>query len=435
MVPANAVLKVRMTFPYKNHLIINAFRMSVSNKSPDLLGPEIDPQGTLRDRFVKTIHPATRAINEQLKRLQDQLADLRKEIPDTPIMRELPADRKRETHVHLRGNFLDQAKEIVQPRIPVAFSTEHPLDAEETEQPIDRAAVARWLCSDNNPLTARVMVNRVWARLFGMGIVETEEDFGSQGTYPSHPQLLDWLAVDYRRNGWSLKSLLKSIVLSATYRQTAAVDEVRLRKDPRNRWLSRGPRFRLSAETVRDQALASSGLLTDRIGGPSVFPPQPPGIWKSTYSDLKWNDADGADRYRRGVYTFLKRTSPHPAMLAFDAGSGEVCQIRRIRTNTPMQSLVTLNDKAFFEAAGALAAKMVASSERLEDQIIHGFRRVLIRKPDAAEIERLVQLYQAVDEDLVDEQLLSSAGVQQGDSAMIAVANVILNLDETLMKP
>ena len=298
----------------------------------------------------------------------------------------------------------------------------------------NRLTVARWLMQPENPLTARVMVNRLWARLFGIGLVETEEDFGTQGLPPSHPELLDWLAVDFRQQSWSIKTLLRKIVLSATYRQSSAASTEQRKQDPRNRLLSRGPRFRLPAETVRDQALAASGLLTQKVGGPSVMPPQPSGVWKTTYNGGTWKNAQGPDRYRRGLYTYRKRTSPYPAMITFDAGSGEVCQIRRVRTNTPLQALVTLNDTAFLEAAGALAAQMEKIDGTLEQQITHGFRRVLIRPPRASEVKRLIELYHNLE--LADGAALQKAsGETANDPRLIAVANVLLNLDETLMKP
>ena len=391
------------------------------------------------------LHPTpTKAQSEQLTQLQTQLntappdqkatfekqlADLKKQIPSTPILRELPANQQRKTHVHLRGNFLDQAPEDLSPQVPAAFGT-LPADT-----PPDRAAFARWLCAPENPLTARVMVNRIWARLFGTGFVETEEDFGLQGSYPTHPELLDWLAVDYREGGWKLKSLLRTIVLSSTYQQSSKVTPLGLKKDPSNSLLSRGPRFRLSAEAIRDQALAASGLLTQKPGGPSVFPPQPDGVWKTTYSNLKWVNATDENRYRRGLYTFLKRTSPHPAMSAFDAGSGEVCQIRRIRTNTPLQSLITLNDPAFLEAAVALSQKMSAAGPDLPAQITHGFQRVLIRKPNDRELDRLQKLYHDVGPDLSAGGFPKSADLPDGNPGLIAVAHLILNLDETLTKP
>jgi hypothetical protein len=288
----------------------------------------------------------------------------------------------------------------------------------------------------SNPLTARVMVNRIWARLFGVGLVETEEDFGTQGLAPTHPQLLDWLAVDFRDQGWSIKQLIRGIVLSSTYRQSSRGSQSQFASDPQNRLLGRGPRFRLSAEVVRDQALAVSGLLSRQIGGPSVMPPQPGGVWKSTYSGEDWKNAEGPDRYRRGLYTYLKRTSPYPAMVTFDAGSGEVCQIRRVRTNTPLQALVTLNDTAFVEAAGGLASQMEKAADSLEQQIAYGLQRVLIRAAEPGEIDRLVALYNELGSDLKDgEAFLKSAGRQSGDPRMLAIANVLLNLDETLTKP
>jgi len=372
-------------------------------------------------------------MQARLDRANQALAEARAAIPKTPVLRELPANKRRETRIHIRGNFLDKGA-IVDPGVPEVFGN-WPAGA-----PRNRLGMARWLMQPENPLTARVMVNRIWARLFGTGLVETEEDFGTQGQAPSHPELLDWLAVDFRENGWSWKKLLRTIVLSSTYRQSAASTEKKRSVDPQNRLLSRGPRFRLPAETIRDQALFASGLLTVKLGGPSVMPPQPPGIWKSTYSNLKWETDSGGDRYRRALYTYWKRTSPYPAMITFDAGTGEVCQIRRVRTNTPLQALVTLNDPAFVEAAGALARRMEATPGTLREKLTRGFRLVLIRPPDDTELARLSKLHAALDE--VDSQdpeaaarLLASAGRKEGSAALLGVANVLLNLDETLMKP
>lgn len=375
----------------------------------------------------------SQADEKTVKQAREAIANLKKSFPKTPIMRDLPANKQRTTHIHDRGNFLSPA-DAVKPAVPNVFGN-WPVEA-----PQNRLGVAEWITQPANPLTARVMANRVWARLFGVGIVETEEDFGAQGLPPSHPQLLDWLAVDFRENGWSLKHLLKTIVMSATYQQSSTVTPERLKHDPNNRLLSRGPRFRLSAELVRDQALSASGLLSEKVGGPSVMPPQPPGVWKSTYSALSWENAQGPDRYRRGLYTYWKRTSPYPSMIAFDAGSGEVCQIRRVRTNTPLQALITLNDPAFLEAAGALAQHMSQTEGDLEKQITHGFRKVLIRPPAEKEHDRLVKLYYSLKTDYESDPeaakaLLQTAGQTTGDAALVAVANVLLNLDETLMKP
>ncbi|MFT4555019.1 MAG: hypothetical protein ACI92S_000348 [Planctomycetaceae bacterium] len=373
------------------------------------------------------------ATEAMIKAQQKALTGLRNSVTKTPVMRERAEGKRRETRLHQRGNFLDPGG-VVQPAVLTLFGSLS------DDGPTSRLDVARWITQDENPLTSRVMVNRVWARLFGIGLVETEEDFGTQGMLPSHSELLDWLAVDFRENGWSIKKLIRSVVLSATYQQSAAVTQEKLAADPRNILLCRGPRFRLSAETVRDQALAVSGLLTHKVGGPSVMPPQPDGVWKSTYNALKWQDATGEDRYRRGLYTYWKRTSPYPAMTTFDAGSGEVCQIRRVRTNTPLQALVTLNDPAFVEAAGALAGRMNDVEGVTSEKIRRGFRLALTRPPSKGEVARLVSLYEMLSSDLppgsaAASRLVQAARLESGDAALIAVANVLLNLDEALMKP
>jgi hypothetical protein len=423
--------KLRLTLEqeYGQGLLFEKFCLSASVYPTKWLSPEIDPMRNVDLLFEEVEYPQTRELHAQLKTTRDKVNKLKNSFSKTPVMRELPANQHRDNRIHNRGNFLDQG-EKVPAAVPELFG-KLPDGAS-----ANRLGVARWLMDKDNPLTARVMVNRTWARLFGKGLVETEEDFGSQGLMPSHPELLDWLAVDYRENGWSLKKLLKTIVLSRTYRQSSSMSSKSIAADPTNRLLGRGPRFRLSAEVVRDQSLVSSGLLTWNIGGPSVMPPQPPGVWKSTYSGEKWRNATGPDRYRRALYTYLKRTSPHPAMITFDAGSGEVCQIRRIRTNTPLQALITLNDEAYLEASGALAGLMNESSDKLDQQITFGFRRVLTRPPNPEELERLIKLYHQLKPEFPKKKdFLSSAKLDEGDPAMIALASVLLNLDETLMKP
>jgi hypothetical protein len=278
-----------------------------------------------------------------------------------------------------------------------------------------------------------------------MGLVETEEDFGSQGSAPTHPELLDWLACEFRdADHWSWKRLLKTIVMSATYRQSSRQDPAKVDKDPRNVLLGRSSRPRLSAETIRDQALAVSGLLNSKLHGPSVMPPQPEGVWRAVYSGLKWETSPGDDRHRRALYTYWRRTSPYPAMTTFDAGSGEVCTVRRIRTNTPLQALVTLNDPAFFEAAGALGRRM---SRRGKQGIDEGFECVLARMPGRAERERLRKLFETARREFeahpaAARELLNEARVEFSDAddaaslaAWTCVANVLLNLDETLTRP
>ena len=411
--------------------------------APVLPSPTIEQQ-KLEQKLASELQALEKMLadiaddSEEAKTLKAQIEQAKKALnahrgsfPKTPIMRELPANRQRQTRLHIRGNFLDQG-DAVEAQVPEIFGA-WPEDA-----PMNRLGVAQWLVQPENPLTARVMVNRIWARLFGVGLVETEEDFGAQGLPPSHPELLDWLAVDFRENGWSLKKLLRTIVLSATYQQAPTFTEQNGAADPDNRLLSRGPRFRLSAEMIRDQSLAVSGLLTRKIGGPSVMPPQPGGIWKSTYSNLKWVNATGPDRYRRALYTYWKRTSPYPAMLTFDAGSGEVCQIRRVRTNTPLQALVILNDPAHVEAAGALARRMHETKGDIADQLVRGFRLAVIRPPDDVERSLLIELYEDLSRRQSKEsaeELAAAADWKGGDAALISVANVLLNLDEILMKP
>ena len=304
----------------------------------------------------------------------------------TPILRELVEDERRKTFVHKVGNFRNRGEEV-SAAVPAAF---HPFPP---TAPRNRLGLARWLVSGENPLTARVAVNRIWARLFGAGIVTTEEDFGTQGAPPTHPDLLDWLATEFMHSGWDVKALIKTVVSSATYRQSSKASSTILEADPINALLSRGPRFRLPAETVRDQALAASGLLSRKVGGPPVMPWQPPGIWQVVYSNKQWETSTGEDRHRRALYTLWRRTAPYPSMTTFDAPSGETCTIRRIRTNTPLQALVTLNDPTLMEAAQYLAMRAVteagSSDETIMDRL---FRLVLIRPPTVAERERLLML-------------------------------------------
>ncbi len=312
----------------------------------------------------------------------------------TPVLAKLPDDQLRETFVHLQGNFMNRG-ERVEPATPAAF---HPFP---TSLPSDRLGLATWLVSEENPLTARVAVNRIWARLFGVGIVSTEEDFGTQGAPPTHPQLLDWLATEFMRRDWNIKAMIRMIVQSATYRQRSDISAELHQRDPGNTLLARGARFRLPAETVRDQALAASGLLSRKVGGPPVMPWQPAGIWEVVYSSIQWKTSLGQDRYRRALYTLWRRTSPYPSMTTFDAPSGETCTIRRIRTNTPLQALVTLNDPTLMEAAQHLAARAAAEAGPTDESIVKRLvRLVLAREPTIAEQERLLGLRRQAAEEL-----------------------------------
>ena len=424
---SGGILKVTLEQQYGEGLLLARSLFSVSRNPTQWLRAELQPDP--EKVFSETVFPETMRRLKATETAKNQLQNFKKQIPSTPVMFDLDAKRQRTTRIHNRGNFLDQGEEVTA-SVLTKFASLPP------DAPVNRIGVARWLMAPENPLTARVTVNRIWARIFGTGLVETEEDFGTQGMAPSHPELLDWLAVDFREQGWSFKQLLKTIVMSQTYQQSSTITEQSLKIDPRNRLLSRAPRFRLSAEMVRDQALSVAGLLVEKIGGPSVMPPQPAGIWKSTYSGEKWKNAEGDDRYRRGLYTYLKRTSPYPAMTTFDAGSGEVCQIRRIRTNTPLQALITLNDVVYLEAAGKLAQRMEKAGENLTAKLAAGFQMVLIREAEDDEISRLVKLYDSLEEELSDgKDLLEAANLTEGDSRLMVIASVLLNLDETLMKP
>ncbi len=385
-----------------------------------------------------------RSIAPELKPIRDEIAQLEKdrpEIPTVPVMAELSQDKQRVTRILRKGNFLDPG-EPVGPDVPKAL---HPLPS---GGPVNRLALAKWLVDRKNPLTARVAVNRYWAQLFGTGIVETEEDFGTQGELPSHPELLDWLAVRYMESGWDTKAMLKLIVTSATYRQSSRVTPELLARDPRNRLLARAPRVRLEAEMVRDQALALSGLLSPKIGGPSVFPPQPEGLWQAAFNGQRtWASSHGSDKYRRALYTFWRRTVPYPSMATFDAPSREICAIKRVRTNTPLQALVTLNDPVYVESAQALARRIVREGgSNLEDRVRYALQLCLCRPPRPEQVEQLIELYQG---ELVRYQKNREAavalateplgplpsGMDPADlAAWTTVANVLLNLDGVLTK-
>jgi hypothetical protein len=354
-------------------------------------------------------------------------------------MKELPPEERRKTHVFVRGSFLDPAEEV-QPDTPEVFPEFS------DDLPRNRLGLAKWLIDRRNPLTARVVANRQWEQLFGNGIVLTSEDFGSQGTLPTHPELLDWLAVEFMDNGWSLKRLTRTMVMSAAYRQAARVSTTKQSIDPENLLISRGPRYRLTAEQIRDQALAISGLLSRKVGGPSVMPPQPEGVWQVVYSDDRWLASTGEDRYRRGLYTFWRRTSPYPSAMALDAPSREVCTIRRISTNTPIAAFALLNDPVYIEAAQALARLIVSQGHDVPSRIAYAFERTLARPPALDERKFLMRLYESEfehyqrDADAAMKMASSELGRPEAGAdvaelaAWTVVANVLLNLDETLSK-
>lgn len=347
-----------------------------------------------------------------------------------PIMAEEPAYDQRTTLEFDRGNFLTKIGPPLVPDVPGIFPR-LPEGA-----PRNRLTLARWFFSPGQPLTARTAVNRYWEQLFGTGIVETLENFGSVGEEPSHPELLDWLALHFQNDlRWDMKALLRELVTSSTYRQSAKTTPALTERDPRNRLLARGPQQRLTAEMVRDQALLASGLLSDKMGGPPVMPPQPPGVWNTVYNDSKWKDAVGPDRYRRAIYTYIKRTSGYPSFLTFDASDHDTTLARRIPTNTPLQALVTLNDPVYYEASEALARRMLSEQSSIDARIEYGARLVLSRDLTDREMAALRTLFQKT---VSAPTLHPVAATEQGNSreltAMTAVAGVLINLDAALTR-
>ena len=412
------------------------------------------PAGARSDAQRSDLASQFRATAPALESLRARIADLQRQIGElgivsTLVMKERASHERPSTFFRERGSFLSPTEKVY-------AGTPEVLPPLPGDAMPNRLGLARWLVHPGNPLTARVAVNRAWEQIFGVGIVETSEDFGSQASPHSHPELLDWLATEFVRLNWSQKALHRLIVTSATYRQSADVPPALLERDPANRLLARGPRFRMEAEMIRDTALAASGLLSRKTGGPSVFPPQPEGIWDNPYSDARWETSTGEDRYRRGIYTFVRRTSPYPSLTTFDATSREFCTVRRVRTNTPLQALVMLNDEAVFEAARALAGRMMSegmaqrtavarpAGERQAGQrarAAYGFRLCTSRVPTDPEVGRVVRSYEAQLERFTSDPSAAAAVAGPGvdreipeRAAWTMVANALLNLDETLTK-
>ncbi len=355
------------------------------------------------------------------------------QVPTLPIMAEKPDFQKRTTQVFERGNWLMKT-DTVEPGTPKS------LNAWDQSWPKNRLGLSKWLVSKENPLTARTLVNRVWHQLYGRGIVASLEDMGSQSDWPSHPELLDWLALRFmNEHQWSVKALIKDIVLSGTYRQSSKTNAQLHRKDPHNTLYARGPRTRLSAEQIRDQALAVSGLLSKKMYGPSVMPPQPDGVWQTVYNGGQWVESKGEDKYRRGLYTYLKRTSPYPSFLTFDAGSREVSTVRRTVTNTPLQALVTLNDPVYLEASYHLA-KYMEKTKEVAAGISSGYTKATLAEIDQEKLEVLKDLYlRSYMEFKENPEQIKEFIPQQTEkdphiAALTVVASTIMNLDEFLTK-
>jgi hypothetical protein len=363
---------------------------------------------------------------------QQFLTLIKAKTDNTPIMLASAADYQRPTKVFTRGNWLVHGKEVK----PI---TPNSLNKFEKSYPQNRLGLAQWMFDAQNPLTARVLANRIWEQLFGIGIVETLEDFGTQGAKPSNQPLLDYLSVklmnDYK---WQLKPLIKTIVLSATYKQESKVSSDLLDKDPLNKYQSRGPRMRLPAETIRDQSLAISGLLNDKMYGKPVLPFQPDGVWQAVNSSLTYKQSVGEDNYRRAIYTFARRTGPYPSMLSFDAGSRELCLSRRIRTNTPLQSLTLLNDPVFVEISKALAERSIKSSTSQTEWIKNAYFLAMNKTITDKKEKALSRLFEQakIDFDKQPQKSIDLVGKTsvKNLAALTIVCNTIINLDEFVVK-
>jgi hypothetical protein len=390
----------------------------------------------LRQHYLLRVDPAYRTRLQAITTLRGEENTILTAQPSVMVMRELPTT-PRPTFVLARGAY-DAPTDPVTPGTPGSIL---PFDG---KWPRNRLGLAQWLLSPANPLTARVFVNRYWAMAFGRGLVPTAEDFGSQGQMPSHPDLLDWLATTFVKSGWNAKALQKQIVMSATYRQSSLADAQARAADPENIWLARGPAFRMPIEQVRDTALAASGLLVRRIGGPSVYPYQPAGLWEALAAGAKYPQSTGEGLYRRSLYTAWKRAAPPPSAIGFDASERLTCIVTRQRTNTPQQALILLNDPQFVESARVLAEQMVRAAGTPAERVTLGFRRVITRAPTASEIVQLSRLFETTRTRFVSEPAsavaLLSTGERPRDPALdptelaswTVVASTIMNLDEAV---
>ena len=450
-----AKLRIRLHHQYGGSHHIGRFRLAIAAQPvqdvpPDVAGiVQIDAARRTtaqRDRLAEVLlerfgPKEVQAAVASLRSLRSQRATLTK-TPATMVMTDRATPRT--TRVLFRGEY-DKPREEVKSGVPAVFP---PLP---DGIPANRLALARWLVRKDHPLTARVTVNRYWQQLFGTGIVKTTEDFGSQGEYPVHPELLDWLAVDFVNTGWDVKGLLKTMMISATYRQSSHVTKESYQRDPENRLLARGPSYRLDAEVIRDSALSVSGLLVDRLGGPSVFPYHPPGLWQEInnrpgYSRTYKRDSDD-NIYRRSLYTFWKRTVPPPSMATFDAPQREYCVVRRSRTNTPLQAFVMLHDPQFVEAARRLGKRMMTEGGKtVDDRIAYGFQLCTARRPSVAERAVLQQMFDKRLRQYRSDKKSAARLLSVGDSptddkldtaefaAWTTIGRVLLNLSEFVTK-
>ncbi len=421
------------TFPIRSATGVHDLYFTYSNSN--LKKPE--ENGALFDwfNFTTSFPGKEKAGYEENKRRYWSLLTM--QTATTPVMVENPKEMHRESHVFERGNWLVKGK-LVTPGVPKSLNP-FPANA-----PANRLGLAMWLTSKQNPLTARTMVNRLWEQVFGVGLVETLEDLGTQGASPTHKELLDYLSYQFMNDyNWDIKKLLKEMLMSATYRQDSKVSSEQLEKDQANRYYARGPRIRLSAEQLRDQALVVTGLMSDKMFGPGVMPYQPDNIWLSPYNGLKWNMSNGQDKYRRAIYTYWKRTAPYPSMLSFDAVAREVCTARRIRTNTPLQALVSLNDEAFLDMARKLSYQVESSYlNNPQQQIEKTYEQITGHAIPEKTFRSLMKLYKAALQKFNANRLnaCEMAGGQSNKyntaatGALVVVTNAMLNLDEVVTK-
>jgi mono/diheme cytochrome c family protein len=452
VVPEGALLRFTLEHKYKTTYLLQRFRISVTDSPapfvPSRIGDKISAalakvpaerskadQSLLLGYYRDTIDKRHAALAKQVS---DRTAKKPKYPPTfaATIIRE---PKGRQTQIHKRGNFMDRGDKV-DPLTPAVL---HPLKARDKRP--DRLDLARWLFAADNPLTGRVSVNHIWQHLFGRGLVSTADDFGSRGEAPSHPELLDWLATEFPRLGWSRKALIKTIVMSTTYRQSSRQRPELLDRDPQNVLLARQSRLRLSAEVVRDSYLAASGLLTRKIGGPSIRPPLPKDIAALGYANsVKWAESKGAEKYRRGLYIFFQRSVPYPMLLTFDAPDATSICTARERSNTPLQALTLLNDPVFFECARALGKRIdseIPSADRVA-KLRHGFKLCTAREPSGAELERLQQMFDR--QFALTKSKPELAGLALGEpqtaanlverATLVALSRVMLNLDEFITR-
>ena len=384
--------------------------------------------------------PKIAYLNKKLKNNREKYLETYDTVREIMVMEEMKNPRP--TYVYNRGSYTEPIY-TVEPKVPDI------LPQMNSDLPKSRLGLSQWLFDKKNPLTARVAVNRYWQMIFGSGLVSTPNDFGVQGQLPTHPELLDWLAVDFSED-WNVKRLIKKMVMSKTYQQKSLITDELLEKDPNNLLLARSNNYRLPAEIIRDNALKLSGLLNTKFGGPSVKPYQPKGLWKEKNNFsvplLEYEESKGEDLYRRGIYTFIKRTSPPPSMLTFDATSREVCTVKRNITSTPLQALVLMNDPQFFEASRVFAEKIIKNRVSLEDQIIYGFRLSTGRFPKEEEINVLVNLYEKQYQYFLKNRNKAYQVLNVGEkprdknifsvkaAAMTMIANTLINHNETFTR-